>query len=162
MPNLKYFRNVPSDLRKLLWTLLFVLISNFLKAQSDVERLQVVMVIQQIQDVFEESLNEHLKTGCTINRNGAVVEWDSISGYRLSYSLIDLDLDQAEIITDESNMASIQVACRNGENCFALSHQYKKTNYYSDASIFSLPIEKKKNLILILDQLKKLSKALPR
>ncbi len=129
-------------------------------AQTEAQRLQVVTSVQQIQDLFEISLDGDRKSGVNISRQGHVVEWDSVSGFRLQYQLTEMDLDKAEIIDVESNAAAIQVGCLYEENCISLTGRAKKTSYYNNASIFSVPIEKKQNLYLILRKLKQLKKAL--
>lgn len=138
----------------------FLFIQEVASAQTEAQRLQVVTTIQQIQDLFEISLEGDKNSGISINRQGHVVEWDSLSGYRLQYLLTDLNLDVAEVIDVESNAAAIQVGCSFEENCISLSGKTGKATYYNNASIFSVPIEKKQNLFLILRKLKQLKKAL--
>lgn len=129
-------------------------------AQTEAQRLQVVTSIQQIQDLFEISLGDDQGSGVNISRQGHVVEWDSVSGYRLQYQITDMDLDRAEIIDVESTEAAIQAGCLYEENCISLAARAGKIAYYNNASIFSVPIEKKQNLYLILRKLKQLKKAL--
>lgn len=132
------------------------LLGNVCLAQNQNSSLKKVALINEINDLFNNSFSAADKIGCSISLKGKVAEWDSLAQFSIQYQLYEIDWQNAEIIVESRDMAMISAECVGRQYCITGIAAKNKKHYYINASFFGMPASELKKLEIILFNLVRL------